>query len=211
MRTAIGFLRPVGRAAVAVLRFGLQTLLAVILAFEEWGWRPLAAALAYLARWRVLAWIEGVIATLPPYAALLVFVLPSALVFPLKLLSLYLIANGRAAMAAGLFLVAKVVGTAVLARLFQLTQPALMQIPWFAALYRKFMPWKDALLAQVRASWAWRVGRLAKMRVHRLGQRAWARLREPVLRGINAARARLRVLLGPRRDADRHGDPAADK
>ena len=40
MRTAIGFLRPVGRAAVAVLRFGLQTLLAVILDYDGNPVRP---------------------------------------------------------------------------------------------------------------------------------------------------------------------------
>lgn len=39
----------------------------------------------------------------------------------------------------GHVLAAKLVGTALAARLFQLTHPALMQLHWFARLYA---PWK---------------------------------------------------------------------
>jgi hypothetical protein len=59
------------------------------------------------------------------------------------------------------------VATALIARLFVLTQPALMQIGWFAWSYDTAMPWKEALTARVRASWAWRVGRVAKERAKR--------------------------------------------
>ena len=104
---------------------------------------------------------------LPPYAALVVFALPTTLLLPLKFLALLLIAKGQVIMAGLLFLAAKVVATALIARLFVLTQPALMQIGWFAWCYQTVMPWKDALTAQVRASWAWRVGRVVKERVRR--------------------------------------------
>jgi hypothetical protein len=36
---------------------------------------------------------------------------------------------------------AKVAATALLARIFELTQPALMQIDWFARPYRRFNLW----------------------------------------------------------------------
>jgi hypothetical protein len=82
--------------------------------------------------------------------------------FPLKLLALYLIATGHAIMAGLLFIGAKLVGTAVLARLYMLTSPKLMQIGWFARAHDKLMPWKDALFEKIRASWAWRYGRIVK-------------------------------------------------
>ena len=158
---------PLWAFARHVLRTALEILLALIIVFEEWGWRPLADLIGRLARWRPWAAIESVIIRLPPYAALVVFALPTTLLLPLKFLALLLIAKGQVIMAGLLFLAAKVVATALIARLFVLTQPALMQIGWFAWCYQTVMPWKDALTAQVRASWAWRVGRVVKERVRR--------------------------------------------
>ena len=153
-----------------VLRSALEFLLALIIVFEEWGWRPLAEVLGWLGRWRPWAMVEGWIVRLPPYLALLVFALPSALLIPLKFLALLLIADGHVVLAGGLFVLAKVLATALIARLFMLTEPALMQIGWFAASYATVMPWKEALVARVHASWAWRMGRILKARVHH-----WAR------------------------------------
>jgi hypothetical protein len=170
-REAGSRLGPMLRAGWAVvrpvLRTALEILVALIIVFEEWGWRPLADLLGRLARWRPWAAVESVIIQLPPYAALVVFVLPTTLLLPLKFLALLLIARGQVIVAGLLFLVAKVVATALIARLFVLTQPALMQIGWFAWGYETVMPWKDALTARVRASWVWRVGRVAKERVKR--------------------------------------------
>ena len=155
------------RAVAMGARLLLQTLVAIIIVFEEWGWRPLAAALAQLGRLKPIAWIEAHIQRLPPYGALLVFGAPSLLLLPLKLLALFLIASGRELEATLLFIGAKVVGTAIVARLFQLTEAQLLRIPWFAWAYGYFMPWKEALTAWVRASWPWRYGRVVKERVRR--------------------------------------------
>ena len=162
-----------GRAALLVLRRTVGLVLALIILFEEWGWRPLAAALAKLARWRLWARAEAVVAHLPPYLALCVFALPTALLFPLKLLALFLIAKGQAVAAGTLFVAAKVVGTALVARIFQLTQPALMRIPWFAWAYARLMPWKEAVFAAIRQTWAWRYGRMLKARVKRMAEPVW--------------------------------------
>ena len=155
------------RALAMGARLLLQTLVALIIIFEEWGWRPLAAALAQLARLKPIAWTEARIQRLPPYGALLVFGAPSILILPLKLLAVFLIASGRELEATLLFIGAKVVGTAIVARLFQLTEAQLLRIPWFAWAYGYFMPWKEALTAWVRASWPWRYGRVVKERVRR--------------------------------------------
>ena len=159
-----------------VLRTALEILLALIIVFEEWGWRPLADLLGRLARWRPWAAVEAAIIRLPPYAALVVFALPTLLLLPLKLLALLLIGNGQVILAGLLFVAAKVVATALIARLFMLTQPALMQIGWFAWSYDTVMPWKEALTARVRASWAWRVGRVVKERAKRAVAAAGAAL-----------------------------------
>ena len=170
-RDARAGMAPMLRAGWAIIRPVLRTILEIVVAlvivFEEWGWRPLADLIGRLARWRPWATFEAAIIRLPPYAALVVFALPTTLLLPLKFLALLLIAKGQILLAGLLFIAAKVVATALIARLFVLTQPALMQIGWFAWAHDTAMPWKEALTARVRASWAWRVGRVAKERAKR--------------------------------------------
>jgi hypothetical protein len=164
-----------------VVRRAFEVLFALILIFEEWGWRPLAAWIARLARFPIVANVEAFIAGLPPYGALVAFAAPSILILPLKLLALYLIAAGHALSAALLFLGAKVAGTAILARLYMLTQPKLMQIGWFARAHDWFMPWKDRMFAAIRASWAWRYARIVKYRVGQAVRARWIELRPTLM------------------------------
>ncbi len=179
-----------------VVRRTFEVLFALVLLFEEWGWQPLAALLARFARFPLIAKLEAIIAGLPPYGALAAFVLPSALLLPLKLLALYLIATGHALMAALLFIGAKVAGTAILARLFMLTQPKLMQIGWFARAYNWLMPWKDRAFSAIRASWAWRYGRIAKYRLGQAVRTRWSALRPTLLKVRDDMLLQVRRLLG---------------
>lgn len=146
------------------LRRVFEALLALLILFEQWGWEPLKRAMAWVMHWPPLAWVERGIARLPPYAALAVFAVPALLLLPVKVAALWLIAHGKAALGLAVILAAKLAGTALVARLFQLTQPALMTLPWFARLYVRWTLWKNALLTRIRASWAWRVSRVIKKR-----------------------------------------------
>ena len=175
---------PSGPARIVLrgLRGILDVFLALILLFEEWGWQPLANLIGRLRRFeiwqRLEVWLQG----LPPYGALCAFVLPSCLIFPLKIAAVYLVATGHFVTAALMLIGAKVVGTAILARIFILTQPNLMQIGWFARLYNTVMPWKDALFAYVRATWVWRYARVLKAQMKRAVRRAWETLRPRLMR-----------------------------
>src|SRR5690349_1684037 len=82
-----------------VLRTVLQILLALLIVFEEWGWQPLSNLLGRLARFRPWAAIETGIARLPPYAALVVFALPTLLLLPLKFAAIFLVAQGQIVLA----------------------------------------------------------------------------------------------------------------
>ena len=105
---------------------------------------------------------------MPPYAALVTFAVPTALLVPLKLLALYLIANGHAFSAGALFIGAKIVGTALVARLYQLTEQQLMQIAWVRRVRDVLMPRLHALHEAIRSSWAWRYGRVLEQKVKRV-------------------------------------------
>ena len=177
------------------LRRALGVVLALVVLFAEWGWRPLAALLGQLRRLAFIARLENWIQTLPPYGALAVFTVPSLLLLPLKLLALYFVAHGQKLMALGLIGVAKLGGTALVARLFILTGPQLMRIGWFARGYNLIMPWKERLFAQIRASWAWRYGRMLKGKLKQIARRAWTRWRPQAARLISLARFQVRTWL----------------
>ena len=148
-------------------------LLALLILFEEWGWESLHQALVWLGRLRLVRRLESAIAALGPRAALVLFAIPTVLLLPIKLLALALIGQGHALWGTLVIVLAKVLGTALVARLFSLTRPALMQMSWFACGYGRWMAWKQALLAKVRASAVWRAGRSAKRAVQAQWQRWW--------------------------------------
>ncbi len=159
-------LRRLLRAAV------LLPVLAVLL-FEEWGWEPLAKWFKALAKWPLWGAVERFLTHLPPWAALMAFTLPVLGLIPIKLLALYLLGKGHLALGLALIVGAKVTGTALAARLFQLTEPALLRLRWFARLYIPWKIWKDRLLAQVRDSTLWRRLRALKAGWKAAALRQW--------------------------------------
>jgi hypothetical protein len=149
--------------AMSALRKLLHTLVGILLVpvllFEEWGWNPLAAQVAKLARLPLWARLEHRLRTMPPWGAVLVFLVPVLLLLPVKLLALLLFGNGHYASGVALLAGAKLVGTAMVARIFQLVQPALMHLPWFALWYPRWTAWKNQWLGIVRRSAPWRAVR----------------------------------------------------
>ena len=73
----------------------------------------------------------------------------------------------------GVIVAAKVLGTALVGRLFVLTEPQLMQFVWFARAMNWWIATKQRLKALVARSTPWRAVRDAMRRV----PRAWLRLR----------------------------------
>ena len=106
--------------------------------------------------------------------ALALFLLPTLLLLPVKLLALWLMGQGKVLAGTLVIVAAKLAGTAIVARLFGLTKDTLMQLGWFARFYTRWSAWKEALLTQVRTSWPWRLGRVLK---HRIRQR-WKKLQQ---------------------------------
>ena len=76
-----------------ILQAILTALLIPVLLFEEWGWEPLAKAMALLARLPIWARMESAVRGLPPWGAVLVFFAPMLLLLPVKLLGLFLLAE----------------------------------------------------------------------------------------------------------------------
>lgn len=164
-------MKPLLAAVRRVFRALLLSLAAVVIFIEEWGWRPLTAAVAWIARWPPLARLEALIRRAPPWVALGLFVVPAVLLFPVKLAALWLIHEGQATLGVVIIVLAKVVGTALVGRLFVLSEPQLMQFAWFARALGWWRATKERVKAAVKASAAWRGAQIFKRRVRVLMRR----------------------------------------
>lgn len=133
----------------------LVYLAALLLLLEDWLWDRGAALMRRLTAWPPLARLEEWICRLGPYAALVLLVLPAILLFPVKLLALWALANGHALLGLAVIVLAKVLGAAAVARLYLLTRPVLMTIVWFARLLGWFLDLKQRWIARLRATRAW--------------------------------------------------------
>lgn len=109
------------------------------------------AAMAWLGRLPPIRWLESRIANLPPYPALLAFIIPAVVLLPFKFAAFWLIAQGQGLLGAALFIVAKVIGTAMLARIFALTKQALLSVSWFRRAYHQVIAWKAQVYEYVKS------------------------------------------------------------
>jgi hypothetical protein len=153
-----------------LLRALLLVLAALVLFIEEWGWRPLTAFVARLAKWPPLARFEALVRAAPPRIALLLFLAPAVALFPIKLLALWILSRGHALLGITVIVVAKLLGTAIVGRLFILTESQLMRFAWFAQALMWWRTTKQRVMDALRRSAAWRGARRLKTR-----WRAWRR------------------------------------
>lgn len=115
-----------------LLRLPFLALAALVMWIEEWGWGPLTAWAGQIAHWPPLARLEARICKVPPGIALALFLVPAVLLVPVKLLALWFIHSGHAAFGIGVIVAAKLLGTALVGRLFTITEPQLIRFRWFA-------------------------------------------------------------------------------
>ncbi|ABD85757.1 hypothetical protein [Rhodopseudomonas palustris] len=129
----------------------LWFLLAVAFLIEAWCWdhlEPIVARIVALIPLREFkAWLAQRIEGLSPAMTLPVFLVPVAPLYPLKLFALALIAQGHLLAGLAIFLFLQVVGLGVVAFIFDVTKPKLLQMRWFAAAYH----WLIALRAKAHA------------------------------------------------------------
>lgn len=137
----------------------LLALAALVLFLEEWGWRPLTAWAARLATWPPFARLEQRIVALPPAGALALFLVPAVALFPLKLVALWLIHLGHATLGVLVIVAAKLAGTALVGRLFILTEPQLVTFAWFARSLAWWRVTKARVRAAIERARAWRIVR----------------------------------------------------
>ena len=98
---------------------------------EETLWKSLKRLTGLIAILPLIHQIESVIQRLPVSLTIVIFFLPMVSLFPLKILAVYWLARGHWLACFLLVAFAKVLGTALVARLYVVCQPKLMTLSWF--------------------------------------------------------------------------------
>jgi hypothetical protein len=149
---------------------------AIIILLEDWLWDDLARFAAAIGRLPVFHQLELFIVQLPPYAALVFFVVPSLLLVPVKLAAFYFISHGQPTLGLIVVMAAKVAGTALVARIFTLTRPKLLRIGWFAWIYERFTAFKARIYGAIKSTRIYRVAHNQRLRLS-AALKAWANRR----------------------------------
>jgi hypothetical protein len=125
----------------------LLIIVAAIFLFESWVWQgcvALGRRLVALIPWAaVKARIAAFIAILPAPAALAIFLVPVAIIEPLKVLCFALIAHHHVFLGIVGFIALKFIGFGLIAVTFDLTREKLLTMRWFVWVYGKFVRFHD--------------------------------------------------------------------
>ena len=135
----------------------LLVLLAILFLIEAWLWdhlKPIVAAIVGILPWdRFKLWLRTLIERLPPWAVLIVFVIPLLILLPVKFLEFWFIAHRQWFWAGVTLVAAKLVGLGVTAFIFEVTRDKLLQMAWFARVYDWVLwlrDWAHALVDPIK-------------------------------------------------------------
>ena len=109
---------------------------------------------ARIARWQLVRRAERWIGGLPRFAILALFLVPVAILEPLKLAGLYLLGTGHLILGIG-----KVVGIGIAERIFSAGREKLLSIGWFRWCFDWGVRIKDSVKGWLVATRAWAVAR----------------------------------------------------
>ena len=137
------------------LELVLVPLAAAYVFLEETLLHYMGLAMAAIGRWPPVARLEAWLRGLPPWAAMLTFLAPIVLLFPVKLAAIWFAVHGKFTWSLASLVIGKVVTTALIARLYGLLRPTLATVGWYCRAEVWVFHFRDRVYAFVRALPAW--------------------------------------------------------
>ena len=119
----------------------LLSCLAILLLIEEWLWDVLTSLGRALSHWLHLEHAEEWLRQTTPSIALIAFAIPLMIVAPINLIAFALIANGLILQGILTEILAKLLGTLLVARVFALTKPQLLSFSLINSVYTTITRW----------------------------------------------------------------------
>ncbi len=141
----------------------LLSILAIILIIEEWLWDMLTAFGHLFIQSLRLERFERWLSQVSPNAALIAMLIPLMIVTPINLIALGMLAHGLILQGILLEIVAKLLGTMLVARVFALTKPQLLTFNLIAVIYSTIMRWLQWAHQKITDTWAYKTMKAAKV------------------------------------------------
>ncbi|MDI1293730.1 MAG: hypothetical protein PSV18_13430 [Methylobacter sp.] len=134
----------------------LLSLLAIFLIIEEWLWDLLTAFGHSLSQWLNLEQFEQWLSQTTATMALVAISIPILIVTPINLVAFGLLANGLILQGILMEVLAKLLGTLLVARVFALTKPQLLTFAFLNIIYTTIMRWLQWAHAKVTETTVYR-------------------------------------------------------
>ncbi|GGF23194.1 hypothetical protein GCM10011611_31630 [Aliidongia dinghuensis] len=138
---------------------------AALFLLEDLLIRRLGRLLGRLAALPPVARAEAWAAGLPPYGALALFLVPSMLILPEKLLIILFLHRHHYWLALATLVGAKLFATAAIGRILSVCHPSLSQLAWFRRADQWVRTTRDRIHDAIRRTAIWRAGERLKRRV----------------------------------------------
>jgi hypothetical protein len=119
----------------------LLSFLAIFLIIEEWLWDLLTAFGHSLSQWLNLEQFEQWLSQTSATMALVAFSIPILVVTPINLMAFGLMVNGLILQGILMEVLAKLLGTLLVARVFALTKPQLLTFAFLMIIYSTIIGW----------------------------------------------------------------------
>ena len=146
-----------------ILMAPLAVLGVLAMLVEEWLWGRLVAFGHWIGQMPVLRTVEARLRVLSPNMAACALLFPVLLILPVKILAVWIMSTGRWGLGVTVLLSAKVAGTALVARIYTVCEPALSTLLWFVHTRAWFLDAKDWAHRRLES---WELWRLARQAVH---------------------------------------------
>jgi len=127
--------------------------------------RRLGRLLGRLAALPMIARAEAWAARLPPYGALALFLLPSALIVGEKVLVILLFHHHRYWLGLGTLVFAKLFVTAAIGRILSVCHPSLSQLAWYCRADAWVRATRDRIHGAIRGTALWRTAQRVRQRL----------------------------------------------
>ncbi|WOJ89950.1 hypothetical protein RZS28_01145 [Methylocapsa polymorpha] len=111
--------------------------------------------LRWTAQLRLILSLQDFVRRLPPYAILVFFLVPHAVIEPAKIYAVYLIGSGHPLIGLITLALTYLIGLVVVERIYNAGKEKLRTIAWFAKILDWLFDFRDRLIAWARSTEVW--------------------------------------------------------
>lgn len=122
----------------------------LVIIIEDLFWSATLVITNKLDKFKYMQKLENWMASLNPYQALALFIAPDGVIIPLKFYLMDMMHSGMYLQGMLIFILVKVIATAIYAKIFMICKPQLLQIGWFKWIHDKVVEIKNKYYDKIK-------------------------------------------------------------